>query len=179
MLLNTVIDSITTTGCFPDNSIREIEFPSHFLEYKDAEFVLIYFYPGDFTSICATELLAFEQMDAEFTELGTIVVGCSVNGAEVHAAWKTTPKTDKGLGTMINHIPLADIDRQISKRFDVLIKDRNLATRGFFVLDKHAKVLVEHRSDTKTARDIMSILAILRDLKKINKDMKRDRDDSI
>jgi len=54
-------------------------FPSEFFENDLAEFMVLYFYPGDFTSICATEVLAFNTEESIFRELGAVVVGCSVN----------------------------------------------------------------------------------------------------
>ena len=166
MLLKTRIHPVTVPMCLPDNTTgSEAVFPDDFFS-DNSQFLLLYFYPGDFTTICTTELLAFHNSQDAFLELGVSIVGCSTNGPEVHAAWKTTPKSSGGLGTMINHCLISDLDRQLSRFFDVLIPSRNVATRGWFILDRDGQILYECRSDTKIARDVSHILSTVADIRK-------------
>ena len=103
MLLKSRISPVNVSPCLPDNTTgsRAI-FPDDFFA-AESQLLLVYFYPGDFTTICTTELIAFHDRLDEFTALGITIVGCSTNGPEVHAAWKRTPKSSGGLGTDINH----------------------------------------------------------------------------
>jgi alkyl hydroperoxide reductase subunit AhpC len=186
MLLKTTIDATPVSVCFSDYAIGEdIMFPSDFFhstgtmdtsDSTDDELLLIYFYPGDFTTICVTELLAFHNRHGDFEHLNTRLVACSVNGPEVHAAWKRTPKANGGLGTAINHPIISDMNRVLSKQFDVLIPSRNQSTRGWFLLDRAGKILLESRTDTKTARDVSQILATVADVRRVL-DMDRKRRD--
>jgi len=151
-------------------------FPSEFFENDLAEFMVLYFYPGDFTSICATEVLAFNTEESIFRELGAVVVGCSVNNPYSHNAWKRRPKEEGGLGTNVSHSLIADISSHLSKEFDVLLPNRNVATRGLFIMDRSGKILYESRSDTKTARNINEVINIVCELRKLSsRPEKRER----
>ena len=164
----------------PDGSVDTVHFPTTFFEDPAIEFLVLYFYPGDFTSICATELLAFHDQLAAFHELGCGIVACSVNSAYVHGAWKRTPKQAGGLGTDINHPMLADVNQDLSVLFDVLIPKRNAATRGMFILNRNGQVIVEMRSDTKTARNVHEVLRVVQEIRKISVsgNSKRERTES-
>ena len=152
------------------------QFPSEFFQTIDTDFLVLYFYPGDFTSICATEVLAFENACPEMREMGASIVACSINNPHAHNAWKRRPKHEGGLGTNVSHALIADVTGALSKEFDVLIPSRHVATRGLFILDRSGQVLYESRSDTKTARNVYEILNILRELKKLaNRPGKRER----
>lgn len=178
MLLNSIVDDFKNVSvCFTDQSTGIVDFPSFFTRVDESDrLTLLYFYPGDYTSICATEVLAFHAAHAEFEKRGVTVVGCSVNGPEVHAAWQRTPKINGGLGTCINHCVLSDIARELAKYFDVLIPTRNVATRATFILDKSGRVLYETRSDTKTARDVRNVLHVVDDIRRNAASSKRDRE---
>ena len=167
MLLKTRIQPVSVPVCLPDNTTgSNASFPGDFLP-DDSQFLLLYFYPGDFTTICTTELIAFHEKNDAFNQLGVSVVGCSTNGPEVHAAWKNTPKSSGGLGTPINHCLISDVDRNLCRQFDVLIPSRNVATRGWFILDRDGEILFESRNDTKIARDVSQILSTVADMCKM------------
>jgi peroxiredoxin (alkyl hydroperoxide reductase subunit C) len=171
MLLKKRIQPVSVPVCLPDNTTSsQAVFPDDFLS-DNTQFLLLYFYPGDFTTICTTELLAFHDKLDAFTDLGVCVVGCSTNGPEVHAAWKTTPKSAGGLGTQINHCLISDVNRSLSRSFDVLIANRNVATRGWFILDKDGVIVYESRHDTKVARDVSEIISTVKDIRKICADI--------
>jgi alkyl hydroperoxide reductase subunit AhpC len=176
MLLKTPINPVTVSACLPDNTtVSNVIFPDMFFS-DNTDFVLLYFYPGDFTTICTTELIAFHDKLEAFNDLGVGLVGCSTNGPEVHAAWKNTPKSAGGLGTALNHCLISDVDRELSRVFDVLIPNRNVATRGWFLLDRNREVLLECRHDTKIARDVPQILATVADMRKVCSEIpKRNR----
>lgn len=181
MLIGHPVRDIPIEASFGDDTVSRVSFPSDCFLSPDCELLIIYFYPGDFTSICATEVLAFDEKLPEFFELGASIVGCSINGPYAHNAWKNRPKTAGGLGTHIKHPILADVNGELSRIFDVLIPKRHVASRGLFILDRTGTVLFESRHDTKTARNVSQIVEIVRDIRKLNRNSndKRDRVDSI
>jgi len=171
MLLKSFVEDQQVSVCFPDNSISETRsFPTDFFNSTNEDtngLILLYFYLGDFTSICSMELLAFHRRYADFESLNCHVVACSVNGAEVHAAWKNTPKSKGGLGIQINHPVIADTNRSLCRAFDVLLPNRNVATRGWFLIHQSGEILIESRTDTKTARDVSQIFSMVSDVCKV------------
>ena len=178
MLLGTFIDPIELEASLPNETVQTVKFPVDLV--NDCDYLVVYFYPADFTSICPTELLAFHSQMAEFDALKTAVAAVSCNTPFSHSVWKRTPKSQSGLGTAINHAILADPDRRLAKVFDVLLPTRNLATRGLFVLSREGEVLFESRHDTKTARNVSDVVSIVRDLAKVHTTTgKRIRVDSI
>jgi alkyl hydroperoxide reductase subunit AhpC len=97
------------------------------------KWVLLFFYPKDFTFVCPTEIIAFSDAAAAFAEKNCAVIGASTDSAEVHLAWINTPRKKGGLGQM--KIPLiADVTRRISKAYGVLGAG-NFPYRGIFLMD--------------------------------------------
>ena len=82
-------------------------------QYIGKKKVVLFFYPMDFTFVCPTELLAFQEKLAEFEKRGVAVVGCSVDSHFSHWAWLNTPK-DKGGIQSVNYPLVADFDKTIS-----------------------------------------------------------------
>lgn len=175
LLGNTISDRpVDFSAC--NDIIGNKQFPGEFFSDDMNDFLVLYFYPGDFTSICATEVIAFDKAESQFRELGTCLVGCSINNPHAHNAWKRRPKQEGGLGTNISHPLLADISGNLAREFDVMIPGRNVATRGLFVMDRNGTVLYESRSDTTTARNVNEIVGIVRELRKLHsRPTKRER----
>jgi len=102
-------------------------------EYK-GKWVLLCFYPGDFTFVWATEISAVAEKHAEFQELGVEVLSCSVDSIYVHKMWN-----DNELTKMINKdIPfamLSDQDGGIGKMYCIYDEDSGVETRGRFIID--------------------------------------------
>jgi peroxiredoxin (alkyl hydroperoxide reductase subunit C) len=124
-------------------------------------------------------MLAFHQVQKVLSDLGVGLVGCSTNGPETHQAWQQTPKERGGLGTVLSYPVLSDVSRELSQRFDVLIRGRNVATRGLFVIDRDYRIVYEQRSDTRTARDTSHLIGLIREIRRVTKTLlKRDRSSS-
>eukprot|EP00892_Ulva_mutabilis_P001838 jgi/Ulvmu1/11655/UM008_0059.1 len=97
------------------------------------KWVLLFFYPKDFTFVCPTEIIAFSDAAESFRARGCEVIGASTDSAEVHLAWIRTPRRRGGLGHM--QIPLlADVDRRVSRAYGVLGAG-NFPYRGMFLMD--------------------------------------------
>ena len=118
----------------PDGSFQEIALS----DYKDKNYVLLFFYPLDFTFVCPTEIIAFSNKVEEFQRRGVQVLSCSVDSHFTHLAWKNVPRTEGGLGD-IGFPMLADLNKKIATDYGVLL-DAGIALRGLFLIDKSGTV---------------------------------------
>jgi peroxiredoxin (alkyl hydroperoxide reductase subunit C) len=110
-------------GAFKDVSLSD---------YK-GKYLVLFFYPLDFTFVCPTEILAFNDRVGEFRRLGCEVVGSSVDSKFTHLAWVNTPRKEGGIAGVT--IPLlADLKKEIARDYGVLLPD-GVALRGLFVID--------------------------------------------
>ncbi|KAJ1369997.1 Peroxiredoxin-2 [Parelaphostrongylus tenuis] len=98
------------------------------------KYLILFFYPLDFTFVCPTEIIAFSDRSEEFKSLGVSILACSTDSVFSHLAWINTPRKHGGLGEM--KIPvLADTNHQISRDYGVLKDDEGIAYRGLFIID--------------------------------------------
>ncbi|CAH8323300.1 unnamed protein product [Eruca vesicaria subsp. sativa] len=108
-------------------------------EYIGKKYVILFFYPLDFTFVCPTEITAFSDRYAEFEKLNTEVLGVSVDSVFSHLAWVQTDRKSGGLGDL-NYPLVSDVTKSISKSFGVLIHDQGIALRGLFIIDKEGVI---------------------------------------
>ncbi|CAH1105452.1 unnamed protein product [Psylliodes chrysocephalus] len=102
-------------------------------DYK-GQYVVLFFYPLDFTFVCPTELIAFSEASKEFKKIKTAIIACSTDSQYTHLAWTQTSRKQGGLGDM--HIPLvADKSMRISKAYGVLDENTGVPFRGLFIID--------------------------------------------
>ena len=126
----------TAQAVMPDNTFQEISLS----DYK-GKYVVLFFYPLDFTFVCPSELIAFSHRLNEFKDRGVEVVGVSIDSHFSHLAWKNTPVNNGGIGDL--QYPLvADITKSIARDYDVLLND-SVALRGSFLINKEG--VVEHQ----------------------------------
>uniref|UniRef100_A0A8D0BC69 thioredoxin-dependent peroxiredoxin n=1 Tax=Salvator merianae TaxID=96440 RepID=A0A8D0BC69_SALMN len=98
------------------------------------KYVILFFYPLDFTFVCPTEIIAFSDRAEEFRKINCEIIGASVDSQFTHLAWINTPRKEGGLGSM--NIPLvADISHSVCKDYGVLKEDEGIAYRGLFIID--------------------------------------------
>ena len=121
-------------AAMPDGSFQEIALS----DYKDKNYVLLFFSPLDFTFVCPTEIIAFSDKVEEFQRRGVQVLSCSVDSRFTHLAWKNVPRTEGGLGD-IGYPMLADLNKKIAANYGVLL-DAGIALRGLFLIDKSGTV---------------------------------------
>jgi peroxiredoxin (alkyl hydroperoxide reductase subunit C) len=97
-------------------------------------YVVLLFYPADFSHVCPTEMLAFDRRLNEFGERECAVVGISVDPPATHLAWRETPREQGGIGAIC--FPLvSDVSGAIARSYGVLVEDQ-VALRGLFLLDR-------------------------------------------
>jgi alkyl hydroperoxide reductase subunit AhpC len=97
--------------------------------------VVLFFWPLDFTFVCPTEIVAFQEALPKFTERNTVVLGVSVDSQYTHLAWQNTPRAAGGLGR-VDFPMISDLTHEISENYGVLLENAGVALRGLFLIDK-------------------------------------------
>ena len=123
---------------FSAEAVFDQEFVNINLSDYRGKYVVLFFYPLDFTFVCPTEITAFSDRYDEFAALNCEVLGCSVDSQFSHLAWIQTERNAGGLGD-INYPLVSDLKKEISSAYDVLTED-GVALRGLFIIDKEGVV---------------------------------------
>lgn len=127
--INQLAPAFTETALVENGSFREISLS----DYK-GKYVVLIFYPMDFTFICPTEITAFSDRLEEFESIGASILACSTDSKYTHLAWTRTPREEGGVSH--SRIPLiADKSMEISRRYGVLDEKMGIAFRGLFIID--------------------------------------------
>ena len=131
-------------------------------DYKGRWLVLL-FYPLDFTFVCPTELTSFSDRYDDFEGIGAAVVGVSTDSVHSHRAWLKTPR-DKG-GVEGLRYPLAsDITKSVARDYGVLIEDKGVALRGLFVIDPEGTLRYAVIHDLNVGRSADETLRVIQAL---------------
>ena len=145
----------TATAVMPDNSMKE--------DFKLSDFrgkyVILFFYPLDFTFVCPSEIIAFDKKLDEFKKRNCEVIGVSIDSQFTHWAWKNTPVEKGGIGN-IQYPLVADLDKKISRQYGVLL-DMGVALRGTFLIDKEGIVRHAVVNDLPLGRSIDEALRMV------------------
>ena len=128
--------------------------------------VLLFFYPKDFTFVCPTELIAFQEALSEFEKRDVAVVGCSTDTEETHLAWLTTPRNKGGIQG-ITYPLVADVSKTIAANYGVLggawdydeqsnmvFYGNPIAYRGTFFIDKQGIIRHMTVNDLPLGRNV-------------------------
>jgi len=122
-------------------------------------YVVLFFYPLDFTFVCPTEILAFDEQLQEFTDRDCAVVGVSVDSPFTHRAWRRTPIQDGGIGE-IGYPLVSDLSRAIARSYGVL-HDESVALRGLFLIDRAGVIRHALVNDEPIGRSVDEALRTL------------------
>ncbi|WP_061296437.1 peroxiredoxin [Leptospira interrogans] len=128
-------------------------------DYK-GKWVVLFFYPLDFTFVCPTEIIEYDNKLAEFKKLGTEVLGVSVDSAFTHLAWKNTPKKEGGIGE-IKYPLIADLTKSISRDYNVLTEG-GVALRGTFIIDPASVIRQATINDLPVGRNIDEAIRLIK-----------------
>ena len=142
--------------------LKDGSFAKLSLSQFKGKYVLLFFYPLDFTFVCPTEIIAFSERAKEFNELGVEVIGVSVDSHFSHLAWRNIPRDQGGIGP-IQYSLVADLDKQISRNYDVLVGDA-VALRGLFLIDKDGIVRHQVVNDLPLGRSVDEALRMVKAL---------------
>ena len=135
-----------------DGQFTEIELSS----FRNKKYVVLLFYPLDFTFVCPTELHAFQGRLAEFQKRDVELLGCSIDSKFSHHAWLSTPKKQGGIQGVSFPI-VSDIHRTIARDYDVLAPD-GVAYRGLFLIDRNGIVRHQVVNDLPLGRAVEEVL---------------------
>ena len=145
----------TAIAVMPDNTFNE----AFKLSDMRGKYVLLFFYPLDFTFVCPSEILAFNDAVDAFKEKNCEVVGVSIDSHFSHLAWKNTAVNDGGIGNI--QFPLvADLDKSISENYGVLL-DMGIALRGLYLIDKEGVIRHQVVNDLPLGRNVDEALRML------------------
>jgi alkyl hydroperoxide reductase subunit AhpC len=133
-------------------------------EYKGKYLVMI-FYPFDFTYVCPTELIAFSDNIEIFKKINTNIIGISTDSHFTHLAWVKTPRTQGGLGK-IDFPLLADISKKVSREFGVLVEDKDddlygAALRGLIIIDDKGVIRSLTINDAAVGRSVDETIRLI------------------
>mmetsp|Transcript_28829 Transcript_28829/g.33291 ORF Transcript_28829/g.33291 Transcript_28829/m.33291 type:complete len:230 (+) Transcript_28829:37-726(+) len=129
-------------------------------EDYSGKWVVLLFYPLDFTFVCPTELVSFSDRASEFEAIGAQVIACSVDSEFSHLAWVNTPRKKGGIGEM--KIPLlSDINKDIARDYGVLIEEDGVALRGLFVIDPKGQLRHSTINDLPVGRNVDEVLRVV------------------
>lgn len=145
----------TATAVMPDNSFNE----NFSLEDYRGKYVILFFYPLDFTFVCPSEILAFDRALDRFKAKNCEVIGVSVDSQFSHWAWKNTPLDQGGIGN-IQYPLVADLNKEISREYGVLLPD-GIALRGTFLIDREGVVRHAVVNDLPLGRNIEETLRMV------------------
>ena len=121
------------------------------------KWVVLFFWPLDFTFVCPTEIKAFSKRIKEFEELDAQILGASIDSKFTHLAWK------KDLGN-IAYPMLSDINKQVCKDYGILIDSAGIALRGLFIIDPDGVLQYQVVQNLNIGRNIDEILRVLKAL---------------
>jgi peroxiredoxin (alkyl hydroperoxide reductase subunit C) len=144
----------TATAVMPDNSFKELTLSSY-----RGKYVVLFFYPLDFTFVCPSEIIAFDKALPKFKKKNAEVIGISVDSHYTHLAWKETPRARGGIGP-INYPLVADLGKNIARSYDVLLNEQ-VALRGLFLIDKQGVVRHALVNDLPLGRNVDEALRVL------------------
>ena len=138
----------TATAVMPDNAFNE----TFRLSDYQGKYVVLFFYPLDFTFVCPSEILAFNDKLEEFKSRNVELISVSVDSHFSHWAWKNTPVDKGGIGN-VQFPMVADISKSISRDYGVLVDDA-VSLRGLFLLDKEGIIRHSLINDLPLGRNV-------------------------
>lgn len=150
----------TAAAVMPNNEINE-SFNLH--TYLKGKIGVLFFYPLDFTFVCPSEIIAFDNRLKEFKDRGVEVIGVSVDSKFTHLAWKNTEINKGGIG-QIQYPLVADLTKSIARDYDVLMGEA-VALRGTFLIDQEGVVRHQVVNDLPLGRSIEEALRMVDSLK--------------
>ncbi|MFT9846855.1 peroxiredoxin [Aneurinibacillus sp. REN35] len=127
------------------------------------KWLILFFYPMDFTFVCPTEITAISDAYERFAELDTEILGASTDSVYTHSAWINTSRDDNGLGVL--NFPLAaDLTHKVARDYGILVEDKGVAQRGLFIIDPEGELKYQVVTDDNVGRSVDETLRVLQAL---------------
>jgi len=144
----------TAKAVLPDNSIVQVMLS----DYRD-RYVILFFYPLDFTFVCPTEIIAFDEAFDEFRKRNAQLIGVSIDSEYTHLAWKNLSPSEGGIGS-VRYPLVSDLTKEIARSYGILT-DEGVALRGLFIIDKEGIIRHELINDLGLGRSVKEALRML------------------
>ena len=149
----------------PGFQLEDVNGKTHKLSDYKGKYVVLVFYPFDFTYVCPTELVSFSDNMQAFRDLNAEVIGVSTDSHHTHLAWIKTSRDEGGLGK-IDYPLLADISKDMSRDYGVLVENKDdsmygAALRGLFIIDNEGKVRSMQINDDAVGRSVSETLRLI------------------
>lgn len=155
VLVNKPAPDFTATAVMGDGSIKE----GFKLSDLKGKYVVLFFYPLDFTFVCPSEIIAHDHRLKEFHDKGAEIVGVSIDSQFSHYAWRNTPVNNGGIGE-IGFPLVADVKHEIVQAYDVE-HEAGVALRGSFLIDKDGIVQSQIVNNLPLGRNVDEMLRLL------------------
>ncbi|KYZ77895.1 thioredoxin peroxidase [Anaerosporomusa subterranea] len=150
---------------FSMSTTKNLDELDHLARLSDycGKWLIMFFYPMDFTFVCPTEIRGFNSRLEEFKKMNAEVLGVSTDSIFSHRAWIKTPPTAGGLGEI--RYPLAsDITKQVARDYGVLLEEKGVALRGLFIIDPEGVLRYQVITDENIGRSVDETLRVLQAL---------------
>lgn len=154
MLVTKEAPDFTAEAVYPNSSIAPFTLSS-----LRGKYVVLLFYPMDFTFVCPSEILAFDRYLEEFSKKNCAVVSVSTDSAYAHYVWRQMEIKRGGIGN-VRFPMVADVDKKISRSYEVLLDD-SVALRGLFLIDREGIVQHAMINNLAIGRNVEEILRVL------------------
>ncbi len=153
-LVQQTAPDFTAQAVMADGSFKEV----NLTDYR-GKYVLMFFYPLDFTFVCPTEIIAFSEAIADFEKRNVQVLGVSVDSHYSHLAWRNTSRDAGGIG-QVQYPLIADLNKSIAESYGVLLPG-GVALRGLFLMDKEGVIRHQLVNDLPLGRSVAEALRVV------------------
>ena len=153
-LVTQTAPDFTAEAVLPDNSFGEISLSSY-----RGKYVILFFYPLDFTFVCPSEILAFNKRLGDFKAKNCEIIGVSVDSKFTHLAWKNTPVDQGGIGN-VQYPLVQDLNKSIARSYGILFNE-SVALRGLFLIDPSGKIRHAIINDLPFGRNVAEALRMV------------------
>ncbi len=131
-------------------------------DYK-GKWLILLFYPLDFTFVCPTELTAFSDRIDELNGVGAEILGVSTDSVHSHRAWIKTPRDQNGI-TDLQYPILSDVGGKLAAKYNILVEEANIALRGLFIINPEGVLQYAVVHDLNIGRSVDETLRVLQGL---------------
>ncbi|ENN70312.1 hypothetical protein HUJ04_001947 [Dendroctonus ponderosae] len=149
---------------FAGTAVISADFKNIQLSDYKGKYVVLVFYPLDFTFVCPTELIALDDRIDDFKKLNAEVIGCSVDSHFTHLGWMNTERSKGGLGPL-RYPLLSDMNKNIARDYGVLLEKEGIALRGMFIIDPNGVLRQITINDLPIGRSVDEALRVIEALR--------------
>ena len=155
MFISKNAPSFKADALMPDGTFNQISIS----QFKQEKYVVLFFYPLDFTFVCPSEIIAFSKRIEDFKSRNTEIIGVSTDSKFTHHAWTNTKIENGGVGN-ISFPLVSDLSKSISKEYDVLMND-SISVRATIIIDKEGLIRHYSLNDLALGRNVDEFLRLI------------------